>query len=206
MDRKTKASQDWQTHSKWTKCSTSLDFSAAAFFLMDLNIPTFRCWRKRRTHLEKKFWIQEPAVIAELEETGTWREQKEKKKTKKPKIQPKTQGLPRSCISSFFTVGSSNPRKEGTAITNQTYKANTYVKDKKEQERSQKHPTWRPLPSGCGGPEGKDLGELVGITLARWCSRSVYPAPDMSASLVNPSLHFKQRIGASNQEDLYART
>lgn len=144
-------------------------------------------------------------MITELEDTDTWREQKEKK-MKKPKIQPQTQDLPRSCISSFFPVGSSNPRKKGAAITNQTYKVNTYVKDKREQERSQKHPTWWPLPSGCGGPQGKDLGELVGITLGRGCSRLVHPAPDMSASLVNPSLHFKQRIVASNQEDLYART
>lgn len=61
---------------------------------------------------------------------------------KKTKIQPKTQGLPGSCILAFFTVGSSNPRKKGTAITNQTYKVNAYVKDKREQERSHKHPTW----------------------------------------------------------------
>ena len=62
-----------------------------------------------------------------------------------------------------------------------------------------------PLPASCGGPEGKELVELVSV-LSRGCCHLLYSAPDMPVSLINPSLHFKERIGSSRQEDLYART
>lgn len=78
-DGKPKTSEDWQIHSILNKCWTPLEFSAAASFQpeMNLNIPNLRCWR-RRTFLEKKCSVQEPAVIAKSGDLDTW-----KKKSKK---------------------------------------------------------------------------------------------------------------------------